>query len=409
VSLATGTVNNNNNKNNSYRVRACDNEHKYLFPLESLIEAYYDCQRNKRSKNECVRFSFNREENLIRLWEDVCNGTYKPVKSKAFIITYPTKREVFAADFRDRIIHHWIALRFEPLIEGVFINDTYNCRKGRGTDYGIKRTRYLIEQISENYTKPAYIAKWDLQGYFMSIDKRILWNKVVALIDARYHAADKETLLYLMKEVIFNEPQNNCIRTSPIEMWDGLPANKSLFTNEPFFGMPIGNLTSQLLANFYVSDPDAVMKSRYIGYCRYVDDPWVISGSKTEIREAVRLFRSMIEKLGCRMHPRKFYMQEVRKGVKLIGVVIKPHRTYSAGRTVGRAIERMKEFDSLPVNKENLLKLQTSVNSYLGLMKNFATFKFRGEILRCIAPKWWRHIASVNYRTKIKITNHDYK
>jgi len=70
---------------------------------------------------------------------DVHNRTYEMSPSICFIVTRPKKREVFAADFRDRVIHHVIMQRLEPLFEDRFIDDNYNCRKNKGVLYGVKR------------------------------------------------------------------------------------------------------------------------------------------------------------------------------------------------------------------------------------------------------------------------------
>ena len=137
------------------------------------------------------------ESNLIALCDDINHGTYQPGRSIAFIVNKPVKREIFAADFRDRVVHHLIINKLNPLFEKTFIYDSYACRQERGTHFGIKRLDRFIRQCSSNYTQDCYVLKLDIQGFFMAIDKRILWANLRDFIHQRYHCADKPLLLEL--------------------------------------------------------------------------------------------------------------------------------------------------------------------------------------------------------------------
>lgn len=241
-------MNNNNKNNNNYVLGFVE----FLFIIISyerntfrgFFKAYYDCRKHKRNTLNQLEFEANYEENLVKLCEEVNNRTYKIGKSICFVITRPKLREVFAADFRDRIIHHIIIMRIEPLLESIFIEDNYNCRKEKGVLYGVKRLYEQIRQCSENYTKDCYVSKFDMKGFFMSIHKPTLWNMLSKFIKDNYKEDDIDLLLYLINIVITNRPQDNCIKKSNEIMWERLPKNKSLFTCGEEYGMPIGNLTS---------------------------------------------------------------------------------------------------------------------------------------------------------------------
>ena len=105
---------NNNNKNNSNVVRAVAalGEEDRL----AWLEAFEDCCRHKLTSPQCVEYRAHFEEDLFTLAMEVKNRTYKPSTSTCFIVTRPKLREVFAANFRDRVVHHWICLRLEPLL-----------------------------------------------------------------------------------------------------------------------------------------------------------------------------------------------------------------------------------------------------------------------------------------------------
>ena len=117
-------------------------------------------------------------------------GTYRPSRSIAFIINKPVKREIFAADFRDRVVHHLIAHRLVPLLEEKFIDDSYSTRKGKGTLYGIERVEEHIRLCSENYTRDCYILKIDIRSFFMKISKRRLYDLTEELLHERYGGND---------------------------------------------------------------------------------------------------------------------------------------------------------------------------------------------------------------------------
>ena len=113
-----------------------DNQNKIL---TDLFQAYFDARRNKRNTINALAFEQRFEENIFQLFEEIISGNYMPSRSICFIVNNPVKREIFAANFRDRVIHHLIYNYISPIFEGTFINDSYSCRVGKGTHYGIKK------------------------------------------------------------------------------------------------------------------------------------------------------------------------------------------------------------------------------------------------------------------------------
>lgn len=110
-----------------------------MVTYEDMLAAYFDCRRSKRGKDSTLRFELDFERSCKDLVDDINDRKYVIGSSIAFIVTRPKIREVFAADFRDRVVHHWLIGKLNPLFERVFIEDTYNCRKGKGTHYGVCR------------------------------------------------------------------------------------------------------------------------------------------------------------------------------------------------------------------------------------------------------------------------------
>lgn len=362
--------------------------------FEELYEAYRDCRLKKRSTYNALEFEIQENQKLYRLWNDLNSLNYEIGKSIVFCVTKPVHREVFAADFRDRIIHHLLIKRIEPIIEEEFIEDSYSCRVGKGTDYGIRKCRDYIKEATNNYQEEWFVVKCDLKAFFMTINKERLEQKLFTFYDKRFKYKDKrdlEFIKYLTHLVVMNEPQNNCIRKQSIDHWDGLPKDKSLFSCTKGFGIPIGNLTSQIFANLYLSDFDHFVKEtlgiKYYG--RYVDDFFILCKTTAEATEIVRKCRDYLKSEGVNLHPKKLYIQPATRGVKFIGAVIKPNRIYISNRTKGNMYATIKKFhDAIHKRLDNggelsfrdMEHIVGSLNSYVGFLVHYATYNIRKKM-----------------------------
>jgi len=316
--------------------------------LVDLFQAYFDARKNKRSTANALAFETDYESKLFQLHDDIVNRRYEPGRSVCFIVNRPVKREIFAADFRDRVVHHLIFNYISPVFEKSFINDCYSCRKGKGTHYGIRRVEKFIRSCSQNYRNNCYILKLDIKGYFMSINKNLLYEKLVNYLSQQQHKlpVNLSMIQYLISKTIFTDPKNDCIIKGNQSDWKGLPKTKSLFHAKENCGLPIGNLTSQLFANIYLNDFDhyikEVCKIKYYG--RYVDDFVLVHPDKDYLKSLIPHFSGFLQSnLQLTLHPDKIYLQHYSNGIKFLGVVIKPYRTYIAKRTKGnfyQAIEK---------------------------------------------------------------------
>ncbi|MEI7825887.1 MAG: reverse transcriptase/maturase family protein [Chlorobiaceae bacterium] len=381
-----------------------------LFPpapisLAELFDAYESCRRHKRKTYNAMAFELDYEQNLIDLCEEINNGSYQPGNSIAFIVDKPVKREIFAADFRDRVVHHLIINKLNSLFEKEFIVDSYSCRKGKGTHKGIERLDRSIRQCSQNYSRDCSILKLDIKGFFMSIDRSRLYERLELFIRANYHLPDRPILLELCRKVIFYDPAANCIIKGKRANWKGLPDDKSLFHSRPGCGLPIGNLTSQVFANFYLNSFDHFMKHtlglRYYG--RYVDDVVAVHQNQAFLNSLLPAIRHFLHReLGLTLHPKKILLEHYSQGIKYLGVIIKPHRLYVANRTKGNMYQAIVKYNHIaerhkPYHSERAA-FQSSINSYLGLMKHYHTYTLRRTMLGKHLSPWWLRIAKPNTR-----------
>lgn len=367
-------------------------------PLDEIFEAYYDCRKNKRKTLNALKFEVNYEDNCVQLWEEINIKTYEIGKSITFIVTKPKPREIFAADFRDRIVHHLVAKKLEPLFEKIFIEDTYNCRKGKGTLYGVIRLHDKIQEVSENYTKDCYVAKFDMQGFFMSIHKPTLNRMLQDFIEDNYFGTDVDILKWLVEKIVLHCPEKNCVRKSPKRKWKLIDNNKSLFFNGDDYGLAIGNLTSQLFANFYLHQFDALMTKRFKCYGRYVDDFYIIDDKKHILNSINFIKDYLYNNLQIRLHPNKIYLQHYSKGIKFTGMVVKKNRTYIGNATRSNFILKIKHF-----NYTNVKHFLSSVNSYLGYCKHHRSYNIKRKIVEFIPKHVWKTCCYTSGINKLKL------
>lgn len=359
---------------------------------ESMFEAYYDCRRRKRRTANATAFEVDFECRIISLVRSINERTYVPSRSITFVVSRPRYREVFAADFSDRICHHWIVIRLEPLMERAFNDRTFNCRKDKGTLCGVNQLKADIKACSENYTKDCHVATSDMQGFFMSIPKRLLADVIDRFIVENYFAADKDDLRWLTRTLILHRPELNCVVKSPERMWNLFPHSKSLRFGDGTKGEPIGNLISQIFANFFLNDFDWYLEKKlgFKYHGRYVDDFYLVHRNKKKNLNAMPKIRQYLSNIGITLHPHKFYLQHYSKGVRFVGSIVKFDRTYILNRTV-EGFKRSVHMIGVSKTLTELERNVASANSYLGFMRHNASYAIRRKVLAQAAPEFWKY------------------
>lgn len=327
------------------------------FRFADLVQAYFDCRQAKRSTPSALAFEQNLEANLIALYEDLRAGTYHPGRSICFVITRPKPREVWAAEFRDRIVHHLLYNAIGPHIEATFIADSCACIPGRGTLYGARRLEAKVRSITQNWSRPAHYLKLDLANFFVSIDKRILRDLLARRI------ADPQWLR-LAETILFHDPRQGARIHSPPDLLAKIPPHKSLLNQDEWHGLPIGNLSSQFFANVYLDALDQHVKhdlqARH--YIRYVDDFVLLHEDPRWLTAAHADIAAWLPAhLGVRLNEAKTIRQPVVRGIDFVGQIIKPWRRTLRRRTFNDAMRRAAAMDS-----ESLFE---TANSYFGLLR----------------------------------------
>lgn len=360
--------------------------------LLDLYQAFYSAKRHKSKRSYVRKWESNLKQNMEDLCDDLYCRRYRPLPSKCFIVDYPKKREIFAAVFRDRIVHHLYFNYTHCLYERTFIQDTYSCIKGRGTHYGIGRITDFCRKESRNWQRKCYVMHLDIRGYFMHINRKLLLGIAISSLrrlgthrvsihsDGTWNdRLDMGFVEWLTEVIVMLDPKVNCIVVGDPSDWIGLDPAKSMLHLEDGLGLPIGNLTSQLFSNVYLNEFDQFMKRelkcRYYG--RYVDDAAVVSSDKEWLLSLVPHIREFLKtRLALDLHMGKLEVSEVHHGTEFLGAFIKSWRTYTSNHALERMERKISEFDySKP------WKVIRSVNSYLGIFRHTASYNICRRLL----------------------------
>lgn len=356
--------------------------------IVDLFKAYFDARKHKRNTINQLAFELELEKNLFQLYNELRWYRYVPARSVAFIVDRPVKREIFCADFRDRVIHHLLFNYINPVLDRRFIEDSYSCRVGRGTLFGQERLERGMRAATDNFTREAWILKLDIRGYFMSINRKILYDKLIFHMEKPsilWEGINMELVRYLIRVIVFNDPVDNCLIKGQRTNWEGLPPSKSLFHSQEGCGLPIGNLTSQLFSNVYLHEFDTWMKyhHRLKYYGRYVDDFYIIHPDKDYLKGLIPQIRTFLaDELQLTLHPNKIYLQSVHQGVDFLGATHKPYYRLAGRRAKHNFYKLIHQANDYFCNhsepdQKDIEQFCAQMNSYLGYLGQQNTMKLR--------------------------------
>ncbi len=315
--------------------------HKFegIISIENLLEAWKEFIPGKRNKKDVQEFSLRLMDNILSLHSDLANWSYTHGGYQAFNICDPKPRNIHKAQVRDRLLHHAIYRILYPFFDRTFISDSYSCRLEKGTHKAINRFRDFSYKVSKNNTKTCWILKCDIRKFFANIDHAILKKILVEYI------LDKD-ILWLLDRVIDS------------------------FSTKPGVGLPLGNLTSQLLVNIYMNEFDRFVKHelsfgegsasggkvRY--YVRYADDFTILSDSRDWLENLLsRVIAFLGVELKLQLHPDKVFIKTIASGVDFLGWVNFPDHRVLRTTTKRRMFKRIREHPT-----------RGTLNSYLGLL-----------------------------------------
>ena len=219
----------------------------YFYFFVAYLEARKGGKRNTFDEH---KFEINEFENVHLLVQSIRHRVYEPMRGTAHVVFNPVIREIFAAQFRDRVVHHFIYMMIYDWWDRHFLYDSYSCREGKGTKMGYERLQHHIRSAMRT-GKKVYVITMDVQGFFMSLDREKLYKRAVWGLDQQFK--DNKGMMYdvlkfCLKKVIMDDPVKGARLKGWPRDWRYLPDNKSLLKQPKGSGIVIGNFTSQLLS-----------------------------------------------------------------------------------------------------------------------------------------------------------------
>mgnify|MGYP001562315763 CR=1 FL=1 len=310
-----------------------DNKYHYIISVDNLLDAWKEFLRGKRSRKDVQEFELNLMENILALHYDLANKTYKHSAYHAFNISDPKPRNINKASVRDRLLHHAVYRVLYPFFDKTFIADSYSCRLKKGTHKAINRFRAFAYQVSHNHTRTVWVLKCDIKKFFASIDQAVLLNIINRYIS-------NNNIRWLISQVV-----------------------SSFCSTRKGQGLPLGNLTSQLLVNIYMNEFDQFvkhnLKAKY--YIRYADDFVFLSHNKKWLESILSKADYFLwVKLQLKIHPDKIFIKTIASGVDFLGWV------HFTDHHVVRTVSKRRMFRNVHIKEGN----NNTIQSYLGLLSH---------------------------------------
>jgi len=310
-----------------------------IVSIENLLVSWQEFLRGKRKRKDVAKFSLYFMDHIIQLHQELFNKTYKHGSYFAFKISDPKPRDIHKASIRDRIVHHAVYRILYPYFDKKFIFDSYSCRKKKGVHRAINRFREFGRKVSHNNTKTTWVLKGDIKKFFASIDHNVLEGILEEYI------MDSDVVLLL---------------------------NKIIDSFNP--GLPLGNLTSQLLVNIYMNEFDQFVKHKLKVeyYIRYADDFVILHEYKLYLQQIIPKLSEFLEsKLKLSLHPKKVFIKTLASGVDFLGWINFSHYRIPRTSTKRRMLKKLQKNNS-----------EETLNSYLGLLSHGNTYKLTQKINR---------------------------
>ena len=313
-----------------------------IISLENLFTAWEEFIKGKRKRKDIAEFSEDLSSNVYSLHLDLLNKTYWHDGYHAFNISDPKPRNIHKATVRDRLLHHAVYRVLYPYFDKKFIHDSYSCRLNKGTHRAMERFKHFSQKVSRNNTKQCWILKCDIKKFFASIDHNLLRYIVMNYID------DKDTN-WLISQIV-----------------------TSFHSAKSGKGLPLGNLTSQLLVNIYMNEFDQYIKHnlKVKYYIRYADDFVITMIYRSELENLLPELRNFLkERLKLSLHPDKVFIKTLASGIDFLGWVHFPDHRVLRTTTKRRMVKNLSKNYS-----------QETIALYHGLLKHGNTYKLREKI-----------------------------
>lgn len=325
-----------------------ENLFERIINLENLLLAWQEFKLGKSKKNDVQEFEMSLEYTLLELRDELRSQIWRPTAYQDFYVTDPKLRHIHKACVRDRVVHQAVFRVLYPIFEKKFIFDSYSCRIDKGTHKAVKRLETFCRKLSRNYRQNIFVLKCDIKKFFDSVSHEILRRLIAKEVS-------DEKVLCLVDLIIYS------------------------FSVEAGKGLPLGNVTSQLVANIYMNELDKFVK--YVlkakAYIRYTDDFVVVSKDRLYLESLIEPVKKFLNDfLQLQLHPKKVSLKKLSQGIDFLGHVVLPHHIVLRTKTKRRMLRKL--FRKQALLKQGLLDkkhFNQSIQSYLGILRHCNGYK----------------------------------
>jgi retron-type reverse transcriptase len=331
-------------------MRTEKNLFRRVVDFNNLYRAFLAASQGKRDRPEVYEFEYHLESRLWELHAELENASYRWGAFRRFFLRDPKYRQIRAAPFRDRVVHHAIFNVLDPIFRRGFIADSYACIPGRGTHPAVERYRHFVRARRGR----GYRLQCDIKSYFASVDHDVMMKLLARRIgDTR--------MLGLLRSLVLHGAE------------------------APGRGMPIGNLTSQLFANVYLDALDHFVKEvmRVRHYLRYMDDFLLLAADRGEARRHLAAVKTFLDpRLHLQLNPRRVVIAPLCDPCDLLGYVEHARGCSRVRRrSVLRLWRRLPALDRrLAAEKITYAEARASVSSWFGLAKHANAFRLSRSV-----------------------------
>jgi retron-type reverse transcriptase len=328
----------------------------------NLHEAVRRASLGKRKRPDVAAFLMNVESELVSLRHELESDTYRTGPYREFLVHQAKPRLISAAPFRDRVVHHALTQVLEPIFERRFSRDSYACRVGKGTHKALQRAKWAAARFP-------YVLKCDIRKYFASIDHAILQSLLEKTVKC-------QATLRLAQCIIdgWDEPE---------QVIHYFPGDDLFSPLERRRGLPLGNQTSQFLANVYLNPLDQYVNRelRPGCYIRYVDDFLLFSQSKAELAEMRGAVETFLDELRLLVHERKSRVYRCTEGVTFLGWRLFPEKSRLVRENVVRFRRRLREMErAFREGAATREDIRTRIHSWIGHAAAGNTWRLRERL-----------------------------
>ena len=331
-----------------------------LVSLNNLFRSWKEFKRDKSNRLDVLKFENNLEDNIFSLHRDLQSGSYRHGPYKTFFINDPKPRKINKASVRDRLIHHLIFEELYDVFEPSFIFHSYSSRIFKGTHLAVANLSKSLRKVSCNYSRNAFVLKCDIKKFFASINHQ----KLLGIIKRKIK---DEKFLWLIEKIIESF-------AFPVDNFPQRERERELNDDAIKFGLPIGNVTSQIFANIYLNELDQFIKHQLKArhYFRYADDFAVVHEDAEYLKDIlINVDCFLRHELGLQLHPNKVEIRKFNQGIDFLGYVVLPHYTVLRIKTQRRMFRKMRVkkelLDGDLIDEE---AFNQSLQSYLGILSH---------------------------------------